>query len=174
MGAFRANLDAIAATPVHPRHHSACRAIPRARRAPPRRHYRIRRTPPRTRTVSRGDRADCAKKAPTPPICRSSPARSGERIAALAASPKTMDAQYRELLAGVPNMPHESVSGGQIRGRQCGGPHRGRAAGVRFRTEGALGHRPGTGHSRLRARRQNHRAQVCRLLRARRASWSAR
>src|SRR5277367_4511572 len=33
----------------------------------------------------------------------------GERIAALAAVAEAVDARYRELLAGVPNLPHESV-----------------------------------------------------------------
>jgi seryl-tRNA synthetase len=36
----------------------------------------------------------------------------GDRIAALAAAAEAVDAEYRELLAGVPNLPHESVPGG--------------------------------------------------------------
>jgi seryl-tRNA synthetase len=36
----------------------------------------------------------------------------GDRIAALAAAAEAVDAEYRDLLAGVPNLPHESVPGG--------------------------------------------------------------
>jgi seryl-tRNA synthetase len=37
----------------------------------------------------------------------------GDRIAALAAVAEAVDAEYRELLAGVPNIPHESVPDGR-------------------------------------------------------------
>ena len=49
------------------------------------------------------------------------------------------------MLAGVPNVPHESVPRGQERRGQRRGPALGAAAPIRFRAQGALGPRRGAG-----------------------------
>ena len=63
----------------------------------------------------------------------------GERIAALDEQAKALDEQFRELLAGVPNMPHESVPVGKsaednVEVRRWGTPPR-----VRFRAQSRIG-----------------------------------
>ena len=42
---------------------------------------------------------------------------SAEQISSLDEQVKALDEQFRELLAGIPNVPHESVPVGQERGR---------------------------------------------------------
>ena len=72
LGTFRANLDAIARTPVHARTDAARRRIPRARQraaAPPSPRPKQLRAEQNLH-VARG-RADCAKKAPIRPNCSS-------------------------------------------------------------------------------------------------------
>ena len=91
-------------------------------------------------------------------------APSAERIAALDEQVKALDEQFRELLAGIPNMPHESVPVGRdaednVEVRRCGEPRA-----VRFRAQGALGPRAGTRHPGSRARRQDHRRPLRALL----------
>ncbi|MEX2263237.1 MAG: serine--tRNA ligase [Bryobacteraceae bacterium] len=51
----------------------------------------------------------------------------GERMAALDAQVKSLEDEFRELLAGIPNIPHESVpvgrdAGGNVEVRRCGEP----------------------------------------------------
>ena len=72
--------------------------------------------------------------------------------------------EFHELLAGIPNVPHESVPVGKARRGQRRSAPRGRAPRVRFRAQSPLGSRPRTRHPRFRARRQDHRRALCRLL----------
>jgi seryl-tRNA synthetase len=111
MGMFRANLDAIAerlstrglTLPVEHFANSTAAAA---------RHYRK----PKSCAGANESRArspDLRKEgADTTELQRVS-REIGERIAALAKSAEEVDASYRELLAGVPNIPHESVPVGK-------------------------------------------------------------
>ena len=67
----------------------------------------------------------------------------------------------RQLLAGIPNMPHESVPTGKsaddnVEVRRWGTPPE-----FAFTPQGALGSGPGAGHSGFRPRRENHGRAVC-------------
>ena len=114
--------------PRHPRQSASARSVSRTGSEAPARHLRSRAAEGPRATPRAPRSASCAARAPTPPSARSRCARSPSEIAALDEQVKALDEEFRELLAGIPNMPHESVPVGKERGRQRGGAPRGRAA----------------------------------------------
>ncbi len=81
----------------------------------------------------------------------------GEKISALEDQAKSLDDKFREILAGVPNVPHESVPVGKsaednVEVRRVSTPPQ-----FDFPGKTPLGSRPRTRQSRFRASRQNQR-----------------
>ena len=87
-----------------------------------------------------------------------------ERIQTLEKTAADLDARLRDILAGIPNLPHASVPIGQQRRAECRSAPLGHAAEVRFHPEAALGLGCRTRDSRSGTRRQAHRRAVRRLL----------
>ena len=88
----------------------------------------------------------------------------GERIAALDEGAAKLEEEFRDLLARIPNLPHESVPAGEepednVEVKKWGEPRK-----FDFPVKAALGPGAGAGHSRLGARRENHRRAICRVL----------
>ncbi|HEY3826427.1 MAG TPA: serine--tRNA ligase [Bryobacteraceae bacterium] len=112
MGAFRANLDAIAqrlstrgwVLPV-----DQFRELDSRRRAAITETEELR----RDQNVQSREIAKLRKEGEDTTDLQRASREIGERIAALAAVADEVDASYRELLAGVPNIPHESVPVGK-------------------------------------------------------------
>ena len=98
----------------------------------------------------------------------------GDRIAALDEKVKALDEAFRELLAGIPNIPHESVPVGKraddnVEVRRWGQPRQ-----FDFEPKAHWDLGADLGHSGSRTRRQNHRRAVRRLLGHRAPAWNAR
>ena len=90
---------------------------------------------------------------------------AAERISALDEQVKGLDEEFRQALAGVPNLPHESVPSGPDRRRQRRSAARGASRRqFDFPAQGALGPRAGAGHSGPGAGGQGHRRAVRGLL----------
>ena len=88
----------------------------------------------------------------------------GERIAVLDAEQKAAEESFREMLAGIPNLPHESVPVGSSEADNVEVRRVGEPRAVRFRAKSPLGSGTGAGHSRFGARGEGHRRAVRRVL----------
>ena len=110
---FRANLDSIAqrlATRGYQLDVEQFRAL--GRRAP-RRSDRSRATQSAEERQERRDRQAAQARARTPPRSSRKVRAMGDRIALLDEKAKAVDESFRDLMAGVPNIPHESVPVGK-------------------------------------------------------------
>ena len=88
----------------------------------------------------------------------------GDRVQELEGRQRANDEALVELMRNVPNLPHASVPVGRSEEDNVEIRRWGDAAGVRLRAEGALGPRRGARHPRLRARREDLRRALLRLV----------
>ena len=110
---FRNNFERIAERLAHAQQPAESRPVSRARPAAPLRHHPSRAAEgPRQRRRARRS-ANCGRKAPTP-------AEQQEQVRAMKSRDRrarraegAIDAEFQELLAGIPNVPHESVPVGK-------------------------------------------------------------
>ena len=97
-----------------------------------------------------------------------------EKIAEAEKRAEEYDAQLRDILTGIPNLPHDSVPVGKHRRRQRRGPPLGHAAAIRLHAQAALGAGREPGSSRPGDAPRKSPARVLPCIGTWAPSWSAR
>ncbi len=160
---FRSNLDAIAERLATAASRWTSRRSGSWIRTP-RGHHRIRATEGASGTPPARKSASCESEGADTSELQQQVRANGERMSALDEQVKELDEKFRTMLAGIPNVPHESVPVGKtaddnVEVRRWGTP---REFDFQPKAHWDLG--PGAGHPGPGARRQSHRRALRRLL----------